>query len=114
MKILFIMPNTHYVRNFESVIVALADKGHSVILGLERGVDTVPPEVQSFVDALLLTHGGGIKIVALPKQQSFWSEAAAQLRAWRDYSRYFLPLHQRARRCADRAASSAHPVVADA
>lgn len=105
MKILFIMPNTHYVRNFESVIGALAGKGHKVILGLERSTETMPTEVQAFVDALLRSHGGAIEIMRLPERQSFWSGAAAQLRAWRDYSRYFLPLHQKAHRCAGRAAS---------
>jgi len=104
-KILFIMPNTHYLRNFESVIGALADKGHKVILGLERSAETMPPEIQCFVEALLRSHEGAIEIMCLPERQSFWSGAAAQLRAWRDYGRYFLPLHQKARRCAGRAGS---------
>ncbi len=105
MKILFIMPNPHYVRNFDSVIGALAERGHRVVLGFECGLDGSTPEVQRSVGALLQTHGGAIDIMLLPDRTSFWSGAAAQLRALRDYSRYFLPLHQRARRCADRAAS---------
>jgi hypothetical protein len=99
------MPNAHYVRNFESIIAALAENGHEVILGFDRRIETLPPEIQEFVDGLLQTHEGSIEIKDLPEpQRSLWSGAARQLRAWRDYSRYFLPCHQRARRCADRAA----------
>ena len=104
MKILFIMPNAHYVRNFESVIAALAERGHRVVLGLEQGLETVPPEVEKFVKGLLAAHAGSIEIMRLPERRSFWSGGARQLRAWRDYSRYFLAPHKQAHRCAERAA----------
>jgi hypothetical protein len=99
------MPNAHYVRNFESVIAALAENGHELILGFERRTDTLPRETRDFVDGLSQAHKGAIEIKDLPEpQRSFWSGAARELRAWRDYSRYFLPFHQGARRCAERAA----------
>src|SRR5262245_34591953 len=99
------MPNAHYVRNFESVIAALAGNGHELILAFERRVDTLPSEIQDFVSGLLQAHKGAIEIVDLPKSRpSFWSGAARELRAWRDYSRYLLPFYRGARRCAERAA----------
>ena len=105
MRFLFVMPNAHYVRNFESVIAALAENGHELILGFERRTDTLALEIRDFVSGLVQAHKGAIEIKDLPEpQRSFWSGAARELRAWRDYSRYFLPFHQRARRCAERAA----------
>ena len=66
MRFLFVMPNAHYVRNFESVIAALAENGHELILGFERRTDTLPPETRDFVDGLSQAHKGAIEIKDTP------------------------------------------------
>ena len=102
MKILFVMRNAHYIRNYESVLTELCQRHHNVVVGLELG-KTVPPELERFVARLARYNQGYMHVVVLPQRWSFWSGVARQVRALRDYCRYLLPLHKESRRCAERA-----------
>ncbi len=105
MKILFVMRNAHYLRNYESVLNGLCRRHHRVVVGLEFDTETVPAELRRFATKLARRNQSYMEIVSLPERRSFWSGTARQLRALRDYCRYLQPPHQESRRCAERAKS---------
>ena len=105
MKILFVMRNAHYLRNYESVILGLRRRGHRIVVGFELDNRAVPTEVWRFAKKLARLNQKFIEIAILPERPSFWCGAASQLRALRDYCRYQLPPYLEAHRCAERAGS---------
>lgn len=105
MKILFVMRNAHYLRNYESVIASLCRRRHRVVVGLELGSDAVPSEVWLAAERLEHSHAGFVHITTLPERRPRWPETVSQVRALRDYCRYHLPPYQQSPRCAERAGS---------
>ena len=108
MKILFIIPNGFYARNFASVIEALGGAGHKIVIGLEgeeKASDDAPSAGKSVLRSYLKRPDvKGVRVTRLPRRESrIWRLASGQVAALWDYSRYILPLHRHAHRCAARA-----------
>ena len=113
MNVLFVMPNGFYARFFASVITSLSERGHKVVVAMEadaddaedRGTTTAANTVlRSYLNTEQFSH---VNLVRLPRSQSSfpWGVTSRQVAALWDYSRYLLPLHQHAPRCAQRAKS---------
>lgn len=82
MRILFHVHLRTMLRHFESVILALADRGHTVQIASTSNRKDVPPP------ATLSGHGR-IEFIDAPVGRSdLWAERIVQLRVFRDYLRY--------------------------
>jgi hypothetical protein len=102
MRILFVMRNHGYLRNYASTIRLLASQGHEVVVG-SRG-----PERHMAVDTerYLADLGGEFPRVTariLPRRHDEWMPFAAAVRAGRDALRYTHPSLRHARKLAERA-----------
>jgi hypothetical protein len=81
MRILFHVTLTTMLRHFESVVLALADRGHVVRIASHRSPEIPPP-------AALVGHPG-ISFIASPgRRGDEWSTPIHELRALRDYIRF--------------------------
>lgn len=113
MRILFFIHNISKTRHFDSVLAALAERGHTVILAVEhRSRDKPLPLPKSAIrlNQRLAAAGtrGRIEIVACPVQRADeWAHLAPTLRRARDYVRFLGPQYQRAEKLRRRAAAYA-------
>jgi hypothetical protein len=85
LRILFVMRHAGYVRNFEWVLRALAERGHRLHLGFEVTADTALPE------RLRSDTAGAITFGALPARDDRWRSLAFGLRQSVSYLRYLSP-----------------------
>jgi hypothetical protein len=69
------------LRHFESVLVALADRGHSIRIATHRRPEAPPPE-------RLAAHPRIAFIMCPGRRGDVWSEPIHELRTLRDYLRY--------------------------
>ncbi len=111
MKILFIMRHEGYVRNYESVIVELAKKGHTIYIGL-----LTPPN--KIVDDMKLRELKNsfphITYDRLPElEDNFWSPLASLLRWILDYTRYLYPVYREAPKLRERIGKRLPQVMLD-
>lgn len=102
MRILFVMRNHGYLRNYASTIRLLASRGHEVVVG-SRG-----PERHMQVDTVgylaeLSRAYPNVTAADLPKRADRWKTFATAVRAVRNALRYRHPELRRARALADRA-----------
>lgn len=102
MRFLFVMRNAHYLRNFESVVRDLAERHHLVDVALEMGSRGAPAEVRALLREISRMKGVSVHEIG-PAPLRAWATVGSSLRSLRDYSRYMLPVHRRATRCAARA-----------
>jgi hypothetical protein len=90
MKVLFFMTHPGHLRNFESTLHELAERGHSVHIVFEREKEGLPGQ-RTLVEALdadpRLTFGRA----PVPERAEEWTLVAWQLRAMLDYLRYLEP-----------------------
>src|SRR5262245_42731010 len=94
MKILFSMRHLGFVRNFETVLCLLAERGHEVQVVSEgdgRGGD------QNFVRQLTDRYRS-LAFVGARREPYVWRELAQRMRAGLDYLCYLHPVYQRAPR----------------
>ena len=84
MKVLFIGRHFTYFRNYESVIDALARRGHEVHLAAEKEEELGGREM---VERLAAAHPG-ISIGWVPEREDRWASVTARLRMTIDYLRY--------------------------
>jgi len=107
LKILFVIPNGFYARNFASVIDALGHSRHKIVIGLEKdenASDDAPTAAKAVLHSYIKRAKNRVEVVHLPERESrVWRQAGRQVAALWDYSRYALPLHRHAHRCAARA-----------
>lgn len=89
MRILFLGRHFTYFRNFESVIRALASRGHAVHLAVERD-ETLGG--RALVDALVAEHPQVTCGEAPQRSDDEWAWIATRLRLGLDYLRYQHPL----------------------
>lgn len=81
MRILFHVTLPTMLRHFESVLLSLADRGHTVHVATQRGHDLPLPEA--------LTGHDRVSFVVPPARRGDeWAEQIAELRSLRDYLRY--------------------------
>ncbi|SME98568.1 hypothetical protein SAMN06265365_107182 [Tistlia consotensis] len=110
MKLLLLMRNLMYLRNYEGLVRELAARGHRVTIGYEDARDKAPPEIKEAADRLA-ADCPTIELTGVPARADAWSVLAHQARVLRDYTRYQHPRYAAATRCAERAASLVHPTL---
>jgi hypothetical protein len=88
-KILFIARHFAYFRNYESVIDALASRGHQIHLAAEREEELGGRDL---VDRLAAAHPG-ISVGWVPARDDRWSLFVTKLRFTIDYLRYLEPAY---------------------
>jgi hypothetical protein len=81
MRILFHVTLTTMLRHFESVLLALADRGHVVRIASHRSPEIPPP-------AALVAHPRIAFITSPGRRGDEWSTPIHELRALRDYIRF--------------------------
>ena len=101
MKVLFVMRHSGYVRNFESTLRLLCDRGHHVHLAFQIGTHGLldPGDVsQELCDTYKhFTRG------SLPRREGTFGRVAQELRVGLDYLRYLTPRYAQATKLRDRA-----------
>ena len=90
MKILFIARHFTYFRNYESVIEALAQRGHQVHLAAEREEELGGREM---VERLAVRYGN-VSLGWIPEREDGWAEFVTRLRLTIDYLRYLDPAYE--------------------
>jgi len=113
-KLLFFMRSTVYVRNFESTLRMLADRGHDVVV-------VADPHRTHLIDRIRRESRRLRYVPGLRVPFNRWSFLGAEIRRALDYLRYLEPeyasatkLRQRAQRKAPEAADGAAAVAARA
>ena len=106
MKILFVMRHSGYVRNFESTLRMLCDRGHTVHLAFQIGTTHALLDAGDVAGQLAdqypnFTRG------TIPVRDDVWGFAARDLRASLDYLRYLTPEYRDAPKLVARAAREA-------
>lgn len=102
MKILFVMRHTGYVRNFESTLRRLCDRGHKVHLALQIAgthwlLDASDVATQLSQAYPHFTRG------SIPVREDAWGHVARELRLTLDYLRYLGPEYRNAPKLRERA-----------
>jgi FkbM family methyltransferase len=102
MKILFVMRHSGYVRNFESTLRMLCDRGHTVHLAFQiAGTHWLDPgNVTQELCNLYPRFSRGLT----PVREDGWGFAARELRLSLDYLRYLTPEYRNAPKLRARAA----------
>jgi len=110
MRILFVMRHTGYVRNFESTLRLLCDRGHRVHVGFQMGGkhDLLDP-----VDTprRLADRYPNFSSGEVPMRTDGWGTLGRQLRVDLDYLRYLRPEYRDAPKLRERARRGVSPGV---
>jgi hypothetical protein len=108
MKILFFMRSTVYLRNFESTIRMLAERGHEVHVAAEPHPQLDPSDMMGRLKAEFpsISHSS-----PPPRLTSPWPRLAFELRRGLDYLRYLGPEYRDAPKLRQRAEEKAPPFV---
>jgi hypothetical protein len=111
MKILFIMRHSGFIRNFESTLRRLCERGHRVHVGFiitkERHWMADSADLAQQLSAQYATFSSG----TVPVREDGWGLLGATLRASSDYLRYLTPEYRTAPKLRERAAEDALPSV---
>jgi hypothetical protein len=81
MRILFHVTLTTMLRHFESVLLALADRGHVIRIATHRSPEIAPP-------AVLVAHPRIAFVTSPGRRGDEWAMPIHEMRALRDYIRY--------------------------
>jgi len=100
MKILFLVRHPLYLRNYESVLRLLAERGHRVHLAFTP----LHKAVEETLAAELTAGYPGITASDTPARRGWWWPAGDALRSFTDYLRYLDPRYAQAPALAARAA----------
>ncbi len=112
MNVLFFMSHPGHVRNFESTLRELAERGHGIHVAFDRESEPAADR-RSAIDVLARDHERiGFGPAASPERTEQWTLIAWQLRAMLDYLRYLEPPYAHAPRLRERAARAATRPVA--
>jgi hypothetical protein len=95
MKILFVMRHSGYVRNFESTLRMLCDRGHEVDLAFQIGGTHWLLDPSDVATQLADTYPRFSRCI-IPVRDDAWGYAARELRLGLDYLRYLDPLYRNA------------------
>jgi FkbM family methyltransferase len=112
MKVVFVMRHSGYLRNFESTLRLMCDRGHTVHLALQI------PGAHALLDAHDLAHELGNEYArfsrgAIPTRDDAWGLAARDLRLSLDYLRYLEPEYRHAPKLVARARRDAPQAFVD-
>lgn len=110
MRVLFVMRHSGYVRNFESTLRMLCDRGHRVhvafqITGRHALLDPVDTPGQLAAQYSTFSHG------TIPVRTNGWGALGRELRLDIDYLRYLTPTYRDAHKLRERAARGVSPAV---
>lgn len=97
MRILFFLPTTSLVRHFDSVLLALANRGHAIRIATP-GQETNWPLPEA-----LAAHGRVSEVVCPAGRSDEWAGAARLFRLFVDYHRYLAPAFAGADKLRERA-----------
>ena len=108
MKILFLARHFSYLRNFESAIAALAERGHTIHLSADREESMGGT---AMVERLAARYPG-VTVGWTPARESgAWAELSRKLRLSVDYLRFLDPRYDNAPRLRGRAAERTPAIV---
>ena len=110
MKVLFVMRHSGYVRNFESTLRMLCDRGHSVHVAFQGKVKYAqldPTDIAQELSAQYSSFSYG----EIPLRADGWGLLGRELRLGLDYLRYLRPEYRNAPKLRDRARREAPPSV---
>ncbi len=99
MRLLFVISHGLYLRNYGSLIRALAAAGHDVIVAKTSDKDVNDNGLHR-----LASDHCGVTVVRAPNRSGWWWASNDPLRAVRDYLRYLEPHYAGAEKLKDRAA----------
>ncbi len=109
MRILFVMRHGGYVRNFEWVLRLLAERGHEVELGFERGrAEAMEGRIRRgradfpLPEKLQAETGGSVTHGVVPTRDDRWRGLVFGLRQSVSYLRYLSPVYRDARKLRER------------
>jgi hypothetical protein len=111
MRIVFFMRHVGYVRNFESTLGLLCERGHDVHVALGTKKATWLAGRKSGLDQLSERHPNLSYGLAPAIDDHRWFRLARRLRAATDYLRYLDPRYRRAPRLRARAERKARPLI---
>jgi hypothetical protein len=89
-KILFVARHFTYFRNYESVIAALAQRGHQIHLAAERDEYLGG---RAMVERLVAEYPTSISFGSIPDREDLWTTFVTKLRMTLDYLRYLEPTY---------------------
>jgi hypothetical protein len=109
MKLLFLARHWSYLRNFESAIEALAERGHALHLAVDReesmgGRQMIERLVSRYPDRLSMGNAPGRAVDA-------WSELGRKVRLGLDYLRFLEPAYAETPHLGDRARERAPQAI---
>ena len=101
MKIFFLLRHSEYLRNYESIVRALAERGHTVHLGFYKiGKDYKEKEIRK-----LQRNEAKITYALYSWRDRFWTPMATPIRLLQTYLRFLDPRYHSANKLRQRAAS---------
>jgi hypothetical protein len=89
-KILFVARHFTYFRNYESVIAALAQRGHQIHLAAERDEYLGG---RAMVERLVAEYPASVSFGWIPDREDLWTTFVTKLRMTLDYLRYLEPAY---------------------
>jgi hypothetical protein len=89
-KILFVARHFTYFRNYESVIAALAQRGHQIHLAAERDEYLGG---RAMVERLVAEYPTSVSFGWIPDREDLWTTFVTKLRMTLDYLRYLEPAY---------------------
>jgi hypothetical protein len=94
MKILFVMRNQAYMRNYESTLKTLAQRGHlvKIIFNVSKDNDRLVEKLAAENSRITYTYD------AIPKRRDEWKSFIKLIRASKDYLRYLSPQYRQAKK----------------
>jgi hypothetical protein len=102
MRILFVMRNHGYLRNYASTVRLLASRGHDIVIGSRGPERHMQVDTPGFLSKLSREFPT-ISVVDLPRRTDRWKSLAATVRAARNALRYRHPMFRQARALSERA-----------
>lgn len=107
-KILFLLRNLYYLRNFEAPIRALAERGHAIVV-LSDPAKHLPEEIREQVRLLRADLGARIDFADAHGRMDFRQRLADDIHTGRDILRFYTPAFRNADLLRRRAAAKATP-----
>ena len=110
MRVLFVMRHAGYVRNFESTLRMLCERGHRVHLALQgtpRIAQLDPHDIARQLAEQYRSFSNGVA----PPRTDEWSLVGRELRVGLDYLRYYGPEYRNAPKLRERARRDVPPSV---
>ena len=95
-RILFVMYHHRYVRQFESMIRSLAERGHRVHIAFQVMDEHITAKRSAKLAARLAAEHEGVTVGAAARRDDGWVALVSALRRSIDYLRYLTPLYAKA------------------